>query len=101
LALSVPLSRFMPQAGGGSAFFVRPHEDRTLYFWLSGSVVSDVAGSSESAGRYCRPTDAGDFTFVLDFRIWSVHLVWHRFYFASFGIVCFEFCRQTFFEISW
>jgi hypothetical protein len=25
LALSVPLSRFTPQVGGGSAFFVRPH----------------------------------------------------------------------------
>src|ERR1039458_6499240 len=25
LALSVPLSRFTPRVGGGSAFFVRPH----------------------------------------------------------------------------
>jgi hypothetical protein len=37
LALSVPLSRFTPRVGGGSAFFVRRHSMRSLIltFWLA------------------------------------------------------------------
>jgi len=32
LALAVPLSRFTPRVGGGSAFFVRPHSHVMHYF---------------------------------------------------------------------
>src|SRR5208282_4140596 len=35
LALAVPLSRFTPRAGGGSAFFVRCLMPPWLYIWIA------------------------------------------------------------------
>jgi hypothetical protein len=40
LALAVPLSRFTPRVGGGSAFFVRPRD--TFRFELAGLAGDDL-----------------------------------------------------------
>ena len=48
MALSVPLSRFTPRVGGGSAFFVRPHRDSGFVlsrFRCGGLVSSQIAMS--------------------------------------------------------
>jgi hypothetical protein len=47
LALSVPLSRFTPQVGGGSAFFVRHQADAGL---LSVVLHRDFGGSEAGGG---------------------------------------------------
>jgi hypothetical protein len=41
LALAVPLSRFTPRVGGGSAFFVRPRD--TFRFELAGLAGDDLS----------------------------------------------------------
>jgi len=44
MALSVPLSRSTPRVGGGSAFFVRPHERYGFDTYISEWLVEDAAG---------------------------------------------------------
>src|SRR5665647_1009599 len=55
LALSVPLSRFTPRVGGGSAFYVRRHS-RVLRFWHEGidpfEAVSRFESGAEARQRY-------------------------------------------------
>jgi len=41
LARSVPLSRFAPRVGGGSAFFVRPHSHAMTIFELKAALVRE------------------------------------------------------------
>ena len=57
MALSVPLSRFTPRVGGGSAFFVRPHSMTTTD---SSALVdrwfSSVRGVSSDTLARLRPT---------------------------------------------
>ena len=38
MALAVPLSRFTPRVGGGSAFFVRPQVMSSHFLFLAGSI---------------------------------------------------------------
>jgi hypothetical protein len=57
LALAVPLSRFTPQVGGGSAFFVRPHyiampDPITIITTLHGlaeKLVNSIKGGQDAA----------------------------------------------------
>ena len=59
MALAVPLSRFTPQVGGGSAFYVRPHYAQMISFiipahneeaWV-GRSISAIRSALESIGE--------------------------------------------------
>ena len=58
MALSVPLSRFTSRVGGGSAFFVRPHERVEIFLdrmvaerVVDGSVAVFMSRESFDGGR--------------------------------------------------
>jgi len=51
LALSVPLSRFTSRVGGGSAFFVRPHDlFRDEKALMVGEALGDLIFEKEGVG---------------------------------------------------
>jgi len=72
LALAVPLSRFTPRVGGGSAFFVRHRHAQSflICFWFLWLCIREAADLAGCAGRDC------DYYFChrFDIAVMCVHI---------------------------
>jgi hypothetical protein len=65
LALAVPLSRFTPQVGGGSAFFVRPHSHHFMQHTQHALFIQAINTKNKLSITFHSAKDSADVTRIV------------------------------------